>query len=146
MDLPNNPDILLHILEFLGPRSTCLTIGSTNHTLRQLSQCDSLWRIFWVRRCLFFDKRMKKGDLPHQLLPNSSVRDDDWNNYDSKEDGSGGEVAVHNAVLTFRHDAIHYYIYKPNFKRHIHKKRKRTNNMIAMITRLHYIQVIFKLT
>ena len=99
-----------------------------------------------MRRCLFFDKRMKKGDLPHQLLPNSSVRDDDWNNYDSKEDGSGGEVAVHNAVLTFRHDAIHYYIYKPNFKRHIHKKRKRTNNMIAMITRLHYIQVIFKLT
>ena len=60
-----------------------------------------------MRRCLFFDKRMKKGDLPHQLLPNSSVRDDDWNNYDSKEDGSGAEVAVHNAVLTFRHDAIH---------------------------------------
>ena len=71
-----------------------------------------------MRRCLFFDKN-EKGDLPHQLLPNSSVRDDD-RNYDgngggSKEDGRGGEAAVHNAALTFRH-AIHSLHLQTKFK------------------------------
>ena len=87
MDLPSNPDILHRILEFLGPRSTCLTIGSTNHSLRQLSQSDSLWRIFWMRRCLFCNEC-------ELLLWFQAACDHD-------DDLDGG--AVHKAALTFRH-------------------------------------------
>eukprot|EP00985_Skeletonema_marinoi_P002425 scaffold1019_cov97-Skeletonema_marinoi.AAC.3 len=94
MDLPSNPDILHRILEFLGPRSTCLTIGSTNRSLRQLSQNDSLWRIFWMRRCLFRDDSELKlgfraggGHDNLNYCSNEGTRDD-----------SGGDIAVHKAA------------------------------------------------
>eukprot|EP00579_Thalassiosira_antarctica_P024958 CAMPEP_0202014728 /NCGR_PEP_ID=MMETSP0905-20130828/29965_1 /ASSEMBLY_ACC=CAM_ASM_000554 /TAXON_ID=420261 /ORGANISM="Thalassiosira antarctica, Strain CCMP982" /LENGTH=393 /DNA_ID=CAMNT_0048574709 /DNA_START=96 /DNA_END=1274 /DNA_ORIENTATION=+ len=78
----SNNDVLLRTMEFLGPRHTCIGIGATCQDLRQLSQCNSLWRVFWETRCLF----------PEQEERNPS-------------DESCG-ATVHKAASVFRH-AIH---------------------------------------
>ena len=86
-------DIILRIFEILGPRHAILTIGSANHKLRQLCQCDSLWRIFWLRRCCLFR---------HDSTLESTLELDDLMN-SSKANRNG---TVHRAALVFRH-AIH---------------------------------------
>jgi hypothetical protein len=58
----NNDDILLRVMEYLGPHHACIGLGSTCRNLRRLSKDDSLWRAFWVSRCCL------------HLLPPSSSR------------------------------------------------------------------------
>ena len=82
----NNQDVLLRLMEFLGPRHVCIGLGQTNYDLHELSQSDMLWRVFWRARCMF----------PHHgaLL---------------KSSGSGGDCSdfdVHKAAYVFRR-AIH---------------------------------------
>ena len=52
MTIFDNDDVILRLLQFLGPRHTIIGIGATNHNLHRLSTSDSLWRIFWEGRCL----------------------------------------------------------------------------------------------
>ena len=49
----DNRDVVIRLMEYLGPRHVCLSLGSTCRTLHRLSQRDSLWKIFWMRRCLY---------------------------------------------------------------------------------------------
>ena len=74
----DNNDVLLRIMEFLGPRHTCLGLGASCRAFRRLSRSNSLWVAFWKTRCLY----------PHE------------------ERCSGDDHAVHKAALVFRH-AIH---------------------------------------
>ena len=47
-----NDDVLVRVMEFLGPRHARVGIGSTCRYLRRLSGDDSLWVAFWEDRCL----------------------------------------------------------------------------------------------
>lgn len=81
-----NQDVLLKVMEFLGPRHVCIGLGATSRNFQRLSRGDSLWRVFWRDRCRYG--------------PTGSDGDDGGG-----ADGAGvGDV--HKAALTFRH-AIH---------------------------------------
>ncbi|KAL9186405.1 hypothetical protein ACHAXT_005643 [Thalassiosira profunda] len=46
-------DVLLRVMEYLGPKHSCIGIGVTCRELHRLSRDDALWRAFWRTRCLF---------------------------------------------------------------------------------------------
>ena len=72
-------------MEFLGPRHVCLTLGSTCHELRNLSQSNSLWRIFCGTRCL----------IDSDMVSVSRDGDDDI--------GVENATSPHSAAMVFRH-------------------------------------------
>ena len=74
-----NNDVLVRVMEFLGPRHAIVGFGSTCRYLRRLSRDDSLWRAFWMARCL--------------LLPPGDDGDDDCDD---------DRVCPHGAALVFR--------------------------------------------
>mmetsp|Transcript_11163 Transcript_11163/g.27440 ORF Transcript_11163/g.27440 Transcript_11163/m.27440 type:complete len:394 (+) Transcript_11163:61-1242(+) len=79
----DNHDVVLRLMELLGPCHVCTGIGATCRDIRQLSKSDSIWRIFWRARCL------SKNDGDIYPINRS---DDDFE--------------VHKAAFIFRH-AIH---------------------------------------
>ena len=89
MDAPTiftNNDVLIRVMEFLGPRHVCIGIGATSKQLSQLSKCNSLWRLFWRDRCHY----------------NLDVDEEE----SSAESNNNVDADVHKAAMVFRH-AIH---------------------------------------
>ena len=76
-------------MEFLGPRHVCLTLGSTCHELRNLSQSNSLWKIFWGKRCL----------IDWDMVSVSRDGDDDI----GVESDNPNATSPHSAAMVFRH-------------------------------------------
>lgn len=83
-----NHDILIRIFQYLGPRHVCIGIGSTNHKLRQISQSDALWKVFWEMRCLYYHHTSSiKSSHDDELFSDNTTIDD----------------TVHKAAYVFRH-------------------------------------------
>ena len=66
-----NRDVVIRLMEYLGPRHVCLSLGSTCRTLHRLSQSNSLWKIFWMRRCLY-TKSTNNGEYDRYTADNNS--------------------------------------------------------------------------
>ncbi|KAL3815352.1 hypothetical protein ACHAXA_002136 [Cyclostephanos tholiformis] len=104
----NSDDVLLRIMEYLGPRHATIGLGSTCRRLRRLSRDDTIWISFSGMRC-FLPPPIASTVVP-PMPSGEKVVDEPRYHHHRGCGGDGDEcedivegVGPHGAALAFRH-------------------------------------------